>query len=107
MNKKQLRKCESKHVRIRPLVKRFEGGKGGRELPTIDDDWLVGHFTSEGVPISHHTGHGTTLGYDLIYGFTSDSRRGYNFGFLTLTAQIHIAGDDLWIEPNVRPPNST
>jgi len=35
--------------RIRPIAKRLQGGKGGPELPPIDDDWLVGHPTDEGV----------------------------------------------------------
>ena len=104
MNKNSLRKCEFMHVRIRPFAKRLDGGRGGTELPPIDDDWLVGRLTDEGVPIRNlRTDHGATLGYDHIHHFTTDPQRGSRFGFLTLTVQVHIGGYELWIEPNVRP----
>ena len=104
MKKDSLRKCELKHVRLRPIAKRFDGGKGGVELSPIDDDWLVGRLTDEGMPISNsRTQHATVLGYDHIHHFTTDPQRGSGYGFLTLTIQIHIGGRELWIEPNVRP----
>ena len=91
-------------VRLRPIAKRFDGGPDGSELPSIDDDWRVGILTDEGLPISNtRTDHGTTLGYEHIHHFTSDPQRGAQYGFLTLTVQVHIGGCHLWIEPNVRP----
>lgn len=82
MNKNALRKCESMQVRIRPIAKRFDVGKRGLELALIDDDWLVGSLTDQGVPISNlRTGHGTTLGYDHIHHFTTDPQRGSKYGF--------------------------
>jgi hypothetical protein len=105
VNKQQLRKNEGNLVRIRPVAKRFDGGKNGPELrPAIDDEWRIESVTDRGVAISNvRTGHGITLNYDHIRNFTSDIR-GPGYGFLNLTVQVHIGGRDLWIEPDVAPP---
>lgn len=104
MNRQALKKSVGKRVRIRPIAKRFDGGPGGPELPQIDDDWIVERLTDDGVTISNpRTDHSTTLGYDHLHHFTSDPQRGKEFGFLTLTGQIHIGGTRVWFEPNVIP----
>jgi hypothetical protein len=104
MNKEALRKSEFKVVRIRPIARRFDGGPDGPELSRIDDDWMIGRRTDDGLPVENmRTNHQTILGYDHIHHFTSGPRRGKGFGFLTLTVQIHIGGTRLWIEPGVVP----
>jgi hypothetical protein len=108
MNKQELKKSVGKRVRIRPKAKRFDGGPDGPELPQIDDDWSIDRITDEGLAISNaRTDHLAILGYDHIHHFTSDPQRGQEFGFLTLTVQIHIGGNRLWIEPNVIPKLDT
>src|SRR5580704_14750306 len=48
MNKQALKNSEGMYVRIRPIAKRFEGGKGGIELDRIDHDWIVGESLGAG-----------------------------------------------------------
>jgi hypothetical protein len=103
MNWKKLCDSKGKHVRLRPPVKRFEGGKGGPELEQIDGDWCIDQCTDRGVHLcSTLTPHAIVLPKDHIHHFTSDSR-GAAFGLLTLTVQWAIGGDDAWIVDTVRP----
>jgi hypothetical protein len=104
MNKQALRKNEWTQVRIRPIASRFDGGKGKPALPPEDDDWMITNVGPDGVQIENtRTKHGTCLGYEHIHHYTSDPNRRGGYGFLSLTVQVNIGGDDLWIEPNVRP----
>jgi hypothetical protein len=103
MNKQALKNSEGMYVRIRPIAKRLEGGKGGIELDPIDHDWIIGESLGAGVQIrSALFRHVTTLGRDHIHEFKSDPDRGPRYGFLILSVQIHVSGDEVWIEP-IRP----
>jgi hypothetical protein len=103
MNKEQLMKCSwKKHVRLRPIPRRFNGGPKGEELPALDRDWQIGQVSKEGVPISlNATGHGITLNWDNIREYSSDPARGDRYGFLLLKIQLNIGGNEIWIEPFV------
>jgi hypothetical protein len=100
MNKAELKKNVGHHVRLRPMAKRFVGGRTGPQLPPVDDDWLIQGFEKDGVRISNNaTGHGTVLGFDHIREFATDPVRGHGYGMLILKSQVHIGGCSLWIEP--------
>ncbi len=104
MNKEQIIKCSwNKMVRLRPIPKRFDGGRDGRELPPLDRDWQIQQATKEGgVPIHlSETGHGFTLNWDNIREFSSDPARGEHYGFFLLKIQICLGGRDIWVEPFV------
>lgn len=101
MNKDQLTKCSwMKMVRLRPIPRRFNGGPSGEELPALDRDWQICQVTKDGVPIQlHETGHGITLNWDNILEYSSDPARGARYGFLMLKVQLHMGGNQIWIEP--------
>jgi hypothetical protein len=80
----------------------------GRELPQIDDQWVVIAVTDEGVEIQNHrTNHRTVLANDHIHHFTSNPgatlAAGLPHGFFTLLVQVFIQGPKLWIKPTLRP----
>lgn len=86
------------------MARRYEGGIGtGKELASVDDDWIIENIKDEGVEVSNiRTQHRTTLGYDHIREFLSDPERdrdGMKHGFLILKIQIYISGIHLKIEP--------
>lgn len=98
MQKDALKKSLNKRVRLRPIARRFNGGRHGAELPLVDDYWVIEQVTAEGVTLRNtRTGHRPSLRFDHIHHFTSDLADGY--GFLVLTVQLHIGGIDAWIEP--------
>jgi hypothetical protein len=102
MNKQALKNSTGMYIRLRPVAKRFEGGRGGIELDQNDHDWII-ESVDAGVRIrSAHSRHVTTLGWDHIHEFKSDPDRGPRYGFLILSIQVHVSGDDVWIEP-IRP----
>jgi hypothetical protein len=104
MNIKQFRKNNLKHVRLDPIPRRFEGGKNGLELPRKDDDWIL-NVNDEGVIYLDNTRvpFRARLNPDHIHSYVSDPQRGGGYGFLNLTVQNKFGGNDLWIEPGVRP----
>ena len=104
MLKKALSKCVGKHVKLRPIAKRFGGSLLGPELEVIDNDWVVERETEGGVFLKLHTGHVVDLLADHIHHFSTDPVRGDGYGFLTLTSQISIGGNDLKVEPIVGVP---
>lgn len=100
MNKNELKKNVGYHVKLRPMAKRFAGGRSGPQLPPVDDDWLIQTVDKTGIRISNSaTGHGTVLGFDHIREFTTDPVRGQGYGLLILKTQLHIGGRNLWTEP--------
>jgi len=105
MNREQMKKNVGYRVQLVPIACRLE--EGGRELPPLNDDWIINEVSNAGVRISNtRTGHETTLGEDHIHHFTSDpdrSRTGIQHGFLTLNVQIFLQGRDLRVLPNGRP----
>ena len=102
MNKEQILKCSwKKLVRLRPIPKRFDGGPHGVELPALDRDWQLGQASNDGgVPVYlHETGHGITLNWDNIREYSSDPTRPDRYSFLLLKVQLHIGGNQIWVEP--------
>lgn len=100
MNKDKLRKNINHRVRIRPIARRFNGKV---ELEQIDDEWTIYEVTADGVIIrNRRIGHTKLLGFDHIHQYTSDPDRysdGFKCGFLTLTVQLNIDRNKIWIEP--------
>lgn len=105
MNWEHMKKNAGWHVQLVPAACRLD--ESGRELPQIDDDWIITEVSAAGVRISNtRTGHVTTLGKDHIHHFTSDPDRSQmeiRHGFLTLTVQVFFQGNNLWVRPNARP----
>ena len=100
MNKAALKKNVGRHMKLRPMAKRFVGGPTGPQLPPVDDDWGIQGFEKDGIRISNTaTGHGTLLGFDHIREFTTDPVLGEGYGTLILKTQVHIGGNHLWTEP--------
>jgi hypothetical protein len=103
MNWEYMKKNVGCRVELVPIVCRLD--ENGRELPQIDDDWIIDKV-STGVVVSNSGGHVTTLGKDHIHHFTSNpdrSRTGILHGFLTLNVQVFVQGNRLWVRPNTRP----
>ena len=101
MNKDQLAKSKGSRIRLRPIAKRFEDN---RELPPIDDDWIIEFVDkNKGVNIFNvRTNHTTALGFDHIREFISDPNRDRDelkHGFLKLKVQISLCGNTVKIEP--------
>lgn len=100
MNKDQIKKSLGHHVRIRPLVKRFEGPK---ELLSEDDDWIISRVDTDHVELSNiRTGHIAILGMDHVFSYVSEPGRnhgGIKHGFLQLRVQVSIVGGLVQIEP--------
>jgi hypothetical protein len=105
MNLEHLTKNVGCRVQLVPVACRLDSY--GRELPEIDDDWILQRVTPLGADISNtRTGHVTTLGKDHIHHFTSNTDRsqaGLTHGFLILNVQLFLQGKDIRIKPNGRP----
>ena len=106
MNKGKLSKTQDFRMHIRPVARRFDAM---RELPPIDDDWLVVDTTQVGLRLSNtRTGHSILLPYDHIHDFRSDPSehpREVKRGFLVLLSQVWLQGNRAGIEPLMRPPS--
>lgn len=105
MNWEQMKKNKGARVQVQPTACRMD--KHGNALPAIDDEWLIQDVSDAGVQISNpRTGHQTILGKDHIYKYTSNpdrSQGGIKHGFLSLTVQIFLQGNNLSIRPTLRP----
>lgn len=105
MNWDQMKKNVGCRVQLEPVACRLD--QNGRELPGIDDEWIVEEVSAAGVRIYNpRTMHVTTLGKDHIHHFTSNPDRsegGIVHGFLTLNVQVFLKGSKLWVRPNARP----
>jgi len=106
MNLDQLKKNTGFHVQLEPVAIRLDDS--GRELPPMNDDWLIEEVADTGIRISNiRTGHSTILGKDHIHHFTSNPGRsisgGIQRGFLTLLVQVYLQGNSLSIRPCARP----
>lgn len=105
MQKSQLAKNLGYHVRLRPIACRLD--PLGLELPFVDDHWVIRSALDDGIKISNiRTQHFFKLGYDHVHHFTSDTTQastGTKYGFLTLLVQIYLQGENLTIEPTLRP----
>jgi hypothetical protein len=92
-------------VQLEPTASRLDDS--GRELPSIDDDWIIEDVSTGGVRVRNaRTEHVTTLGKDHIHHFTSNpdrSQGGIPYGFLTLNVQVFLQGNKLWVRPSARP----
>lgn len=73
----------------------------------IDDDWVIEDVSDVGVRIRNtRSDHHATLAKDHVHHYTSDLGRsadGLKHGFLTLTVQPFLQGNDLWVRPTLRP----
>jgi hypothetical protein len=105
MNWDRMKKNVGCRVQLVPIACRLD--ENGRDLPQIDDDWIITEVSAAGVRISNvRTGHFTTLGKDHVHHFTSNPDRlqgGIPHGFLTLNVQVSLQGNNLSIRPNARP----
>ncbi len=99
MNKAQLRKLALKHVKLRPLARRFDHLTGA-ELNQIDDEWFVTAVDNRNGLLLYlsRTGHQIQFPYDHIREFMSDTDRNCA-GFLILKVQVHLQGDRARVEP--------
>jgi hypothetical protein len=88
-----------KKVRIRPIARRIE--PSGRELPPIDDQWLIENTSKEKVTlVNPRTNHILTVGADHIKEYMTDHEGGSD-GFLVLKSQVILKGTSVHVEPLV------
>jgi hypothetical protein len=82
------------------VVRRYDGGPGGAELPAADREWIIGPEMETGM-MMYQVGvpYGFVLGFDQIREFISDPIRGEGHGFLMLKVQVNTGGDRVWTEP--------
>src|SRR6202034_4324102 len=108
MNLEQLKRNKGWRVQLIPIASRLNDD--GRELPPLDDDWIVGDVSNEGVLIANtRTPRQVMLGADHIHHFTTNpdrSQDGFKYGFFTLNVQIFLQGHKSWVRPNTRPGES-
>lgn len=101
MNRDQLKKNVGQRIQLVPVA--IELDEYGRELPGIDDVWILESVMDDGPYVTNpRTGHFTTLGYDHVHHFTSNpiaSKSGIPPGFLTLNIQVFLQGRNLWVRP--------
>lgn len=105
MNWEQMKNNVGYRVQLVPMACRLDDTS--RELPPMDDDWVIQEVSTAGVRISNtRTGHVTTLGKDHVHHFTTNpdrSQTGIPHGFLTLNVQVFLQRNNLWVRPNARP----
>jgi hypothetical protein len=105
MNWERMKKNVGYRVQLVPIACRIEDN--GRDLPAVDDDWIIEEVSNDGVRIFNtRTQHHITLGADHIHNFTSNPDRSHNgikHGFLTLNVQVFLQGIKGWVRPNVGP----
>jgi hypothetical protein len=96
MNKEKLSKMRYKHLKIRPIARRFDHTRG--ELPPIDDAWLVtDSSTSELCLTNPRTSHQLRIGTDHVREFMTDP--GGTDGLLILKSQVSLRGNGIDVEP--------
>ncbi len=101
MNKQKLQECINYRIRLRPPAMSV---LDGMVVDQRDDVWMVESVTARGVATvrnisTHHT---ALLGADHIHHFDSDpvsETDGFRHGFFTLTVQVFMSGNRLWVEP--------
>lgn len=105
MNLEQLKKDVGCRVQLVPVACRL--GENKRELPRIDDDWIILEVTDAAVQIRNAvTSHTIPLGKDHVHHFTTNPARssgGVRYGFLSLNVQVFLQGNECWVAPNTRP----
>jgi hypothetical protein len=105
MNWAQIRKNVGWRVQLQPVACRIDDS--GRQQEPINDDWIIEAVVDNGLRVKNvRTHHVTELNKDHLYKFTTDSDRtcgDAKYGFLTLTVQIFLRGDQLWKLPTFRP----
>jgi len=104
MNWDQLKKALGYRIQLEPIACVLD--EYGRELPTVNHEWIVQDVSSAGVRISNiQTSHATTLGADHIHHFTSNPDRSMGelkYGFFVLHVQVFLQGNNLLVRPNLR-----
>src|ERR1700730_7574846 len=105
MNLEKLKRNTGWQGQMIPIASRLDDKR--RELPPVDDDWIIEEVSNAGVRIFNtRTQHHITLGADHIHNFTSNPDRSHNgikHGFLTLNVQIFLQGTKSWVRPNAGP----
>ncbi len=100
MNKSMLPKLVGSHLRVRPILRRFD--EFG-ELSPEDDRWHVQYADAEGIRVLNiRTHHVLTIPPDHIHEFRSDSSPyfpGIATGFLMLHSQVWLQGRNAGLEP--------
>ena len=109
MNFEQLKTNVGWHVNLHPIAVRLDDRDN--EMEDTDYDWVIEEVTSDGIRISNlSTGHFAVLGKDHIHHFTSNpGRKGpaIGYGFLTLTVQLFLKGNEVIPRPTGRPGERT
>jgi len=100
MNADQFRKNIGHRVRLRPIARRPAKPK---ELPRIDDEWVVESVEQEGAILRNvRTDHKVIIAWDHLHNYTSDPARnseGIKRGFARLRVQVFLHADRAEIEP--------
>ena len=98
MQKGKLANIKNKHIRLRPIHRRFDGFSGF-ELPPIDNKWFVSEAGHNGVVIKNDASdHTLSLAADQIREFQTDPS-GKSFGFLVMKGQVWVSGKEAGVEP--------
>jgi hypothetical protein len=102
----QIKKNQGWRVQIAPAAIHLDAM--GRELPTRDEDWIIGRVMDKEVWLDQaSSGLTTKLGLDAIASFTSDPSRAasgdVHYGLLLLKVQIYVKGDNISVVPCLRP----
>jgi hypothetical protein len=105
VNWEKLMTNKGRHVKLQPDACFLD--PGGRQIPYLDDDWLITDATPDRLKITNtRTQHQAVLAKDHVHHFTSDLIRspdGSDHGFLTLLVQLFIKGNDISIKPCLKP----
>jgi hypothetical protein len=100
MKRKLVENAWKMRVKFYPPVQRFDGGPGGRPLPFVDREWIIGPEMPNGM-MMYQVGvpYGFVLGFDQVREFMTDPLAGEGHGCLLLKVQVNTGGDHVWTVP--------
>ena len=100
MNRDQIKKSIGTKIRFRPRAVTLQGD-------VVDDDWILTNAEDDHIVLQRvGGGHIAKIGYDQLYGYTSDPLRNVGmekFGFLNLFGRLMIDGARIEFEPAPAP----
>ncbi len=98
MNKQRLSQMRWKHVRVRPIARRFDETRG-IELEQIDDVWLIANASRDELDLCNpRSQQHVLLGTDHVREYLTDAGR--SNGMLVLKSQILLFSGQL---PEIEP----